>query len=65
MCKASSLRFIFSMSMFLEEEKDAGTKTYEAMAKRGVPEYSIFLRPMNGSEEGKQDWIWCLTSSSR
>ena len=53
------------MSMFLEEEKDAGTKTYEAMAKRGVPEYSIFLRPMNGSEEGKQDWIWCLTSSSR
>lgn len=36
-----------------EEEKDAGTKTYESMAKRGVPEYSIFLRPLNGSETGE------------
>ena len=33
-----------------EEEKDAGTMTYEAQAKRGVPEYNIFLRPTNGSE---------------
>ena len=28
------------------EEKDAGTKTYETQAKRGVPEYNIFLRPV-------------------
>lgn len=36
-----------------EEEKDAGTKTYEIQAKRGVPEYNIFLRPVNGTE---QEW---------
>ena len=35
-------------------EKDAGTKTYDSMAKRGVPEYNIFLRPVNGSEA---DWV--------
>ena len=33
-----------------EEVKDAGTMTYESQAKRGVPEYNIFLRPTNGSE---------------
>lgn len=33
-----------------EEPKDAGTMTYESQAKRGVPEYNIFLRPTNGSE---------------
>jgi hypothetical protein len=37
-----------------EEEKDAGTMTYEAQAKRGVPEYNIFLRPTNGSVE---EWV--------
>ena len=35
-------------------EKDDGTKTYESQAKRGVPEYNIFLRPMNGTEE---EWV--------
>ena len=35
-------------------EKDAGTKTYENMAKRGVPEYNIFLRPINGTDA---DWV--------
>ena len=34
----------------IEEQKDAGTMTYESQAKRGVPEYNIFLRPTNGSE---------------
>ena len=37
-----------------EEEKDAGTKTYEIQAKRGVPEYNIFLRPVNGTEV---EWV--------
>jgi hypothetical protein len=37
-----------------EAEVDAGTKTYEMQAKRGVPEYNIFIRPANGSET---DWI--------
>ena len=36
------------------EEKDAGTMTYEAQAKRGVPEYNIFLRPTNGTIE---EWV--------
>lgn len=36
------------------EEKDAGTKTYEKQAKRGVPEYNIFLRPTNGTDG---DWV--------
>eukprot|EP01041_Mallomonas_annulata_P014903 gene14903-31643_t len=35
-------------------EKDAGTMTYEKQAKRGVPEYNIFLRPSNGTEG---EWI--------
>jgi hypothetical protein len=35
-------------------EKDDGTKTYESQAKRGVPEYNIFLRPKNGTEG---DWV--------
>lgn len=37
-----------------EVVKDAGTLSYEAQAKRGVPEYSIFIRPMNGTET---EWI--------
>lgn len=37
-----------------EEEKDAGTKTYEAQSKRGVPEYNIFMRPLNGTEG---EWV--------
>lgn len=37
-----------------EAEKDLGTKTYENQAKRGVPEYNIFLRPLNGTET---DWV--------
>lgn len=35
-------------------EKDDGTKTYESQSKRGVPEYNIFLRPTNGTEE---EWV--------
>ena len=35
-------------------EKDIGTKTYENQAKRGVPEYNIFLRPANGTEV---EWV--------
>jgi hypothetical protein len=38
----------------VEEEKDIGTLTYERQAKRGVPEYNIFLRPVNGSEA---EWL--------
>ena len=34
--------------------KDAGTISYESQAKRGVPEYSIFIRPTNGTET---EWI--------
>ena len=37
-----------------EAEKDAGTKTYDIQAKRGVPEYNIFLRPVNGTEV---EWV--------
>ena len=37
-----------------EEVKDAGTMTYEAQQKRGVPEYNIFLRPSNGTEV---EWV--------
>ena len=35
-------------------DKDIGTKTYENQAKRGVPEYNIFLRPANGTEV---EWV--------
>jgi len=35
-------------------EKDAGTKTYESQSKRGVPEYNVWLRPLNGTEE---EWV--------
>eukprot|EP01031_Cornospumella_fuschlensis_P026330 gene26330-31807_t len=35
-------------------EKDLGTRTYEQQAQRGVPEYSIFLRPVNGTDE---EWL--------
>lgn len=35
-------------------EKDAGTRTYEKQAKRGVPEYNVFLRPTNGTE---MEWV--------
>ena len=41
-------------SVAAEAEKDAGTKTYEIQAKRGVPEYNIFLRPVNGTEV---EWV--------
>ena len=37
-----------------EIEKDVGTKTYESQAKRGVPEYNIFLRPTNGTDN---EWV--------
>ena len=37
-----------------EEPKDIGTITYEKQAKRGVPEYNIFIRPVDGSEE---EWV--------
>ena len=35
-------------------DTDIGTKTYENQAKRGVPEYNIFLRPANGTEV---EWV--------
>lgn len=35
-------------------EKDAGTITYENQAKRGVPEYNIFIRPTNGTDT---EWV--------
>ena len=41
-------------ALTVEVEKDAGTKTYEIQAKRGVPEYNIFLRPVNGTEV---EWV--------
>ena len=34
-----------------EEPKDEGTLKYERDQKRGVPEYNIFMRPTNGTEE--------------
>lgn len=34
--------------------EDAGTRTYASQAKRGVPEYNIFLRPTNGTET---EWV--------
>lgn len=37
-----------------EEPKDIGTQVYETQARRGIPEYNIFLRPINGTES---DWI--------
>jgi len=37
-----------------EAVKDVGTKTYENQAKRGVPEYNIFLRPVNGTDV---EWV--------
>ena len=37
-----------------EKSKDIGTLTYEKQAKRGVPEYNIFLRPVNGTDV---EWI--------
>ena len=43
-----------SPALIVESEKDAGTKTYEIQAKRGVPEYNIFLRPVNGTEV---EWV--------
>ena len=35
-------------------EKDAGTKTYEAQQKRGIPEYNIFIRTRGGGDE---EWV--------
>lgn len=37
-----------------EVEKDIGSITYDNQAKKGVPEYNIFLRPSNGTET---EWI--------
>ena len=34
--------------------EDAGTRTYQSQAKRGVPEYNIFIRPRNGTET---EWV--------
>lgn len=36
------------------ETVDEGTKTYQIQAKRGVPEYNIFLRPTNGTDT---EWV--------
>ena len=36
------------------EPKDAGTLTYEAQQKRGIPEYNVFIRPVNGTEGGNR-----------
>jgi hypothetical protein len=40
-------------------ELSAGDKTYASQAKRGVPEYSIFIRPKgeNGEEAGDEEWV--------
>ena len=35
-------------------EKDVGTVTYDSQAKRGVPEYSIFLRAQNTTDT---EWV--------
>lgn len=35
-------------------EMSAGDKTYASQAKRGVPEYNIFIRPKDGGEE---EWV--------
>ena len=37
-----------------EPEPEKGTKTYDLQAKRGVPEYNIFIRPTNGTDV---EWI--------
>ena len=47
----------FGKSKLIEkevEEPEVGTKTYDAQAKRGVPEYNIFIRPENGTDT---EWI--------
>jgi hypothetical protein len=38
----------------VSETIDEGTKTYQIQAKRGVPEYNIFLRPANGTDT---EWV--------
>ena len=35
-------------------EMSAGDKTYASQAKRGVPEYNIFIRPKDGGDE---EWV--------
>ena len=35
-------------------EISAGDRTYLSQAKRGVPEYNIFIRPKNGTDE---EWV--------
>lgn len=37
-----------------ESEPEVGTKTYDLQAKRGVPEYNIFIRPTNSTDI---EWI--------
>ena len=47
----------FGKSKLVEKEEDVpevGTKTYDLQAKRGVPEYNIFIRPANGTDT---EWI--------
>ena len=36
------------------KQLSAGDRTYMSQAKRGVPEYNIFIRPKNGSDE---EWV--------
>ena len=36
------------------KEISAGDRTYLSQAKRGVPEYNIFIRPKNGTDE---EWV--------
>lgn len=36
------------------EEMSAGDRTYASQAKRGVPEYNIFIRPKGGEDE---EWV--------
>ena len=35
-------------------EMSAGDRTYASQAKRGVPEYNVFIRPSNGTDE---EWV--------
>lgn len=37
-----------------KKEKDIGVITYEQQTARGVPEYNIFIRPVNGTDS---EWV--------
>jgi hypothetical protein len=45
-----------------KEEEDVGSQTYALQAKRGVPEYNIFFRPVNGTDT---DWVPVGSMASR